>query len=286
MRVSLSCTLFVAFVEAGHGKQHSRIAAPKRTNETGRFSVEEEHKRNNLRGLHKSCDGTVLAKQAAMPATPCNRTIPRGNICAMMVPIATLPNSTFSSSTRLHPDREAALLAHVPQHGSLLEVGTLYGDMAKFMLRQFRPSNLTVMDINAWSITRCKSWVRNVAREVGSELTCIRGDSAWQIRSLPDDSLDLAYIDGDHAYAGVCADLEAVRTKVKVGGLLVLNDYLRFEESFLARNGRWGVYGVIHAVSEFLTRYQADWEIAYYAFSPFNEGDFGMRRRQQAETHT
>jgi|EP00966_Prymnesium_polylepis_P301445 hypothetical protein len=65
--------------------------------------------------------------------------------------------------------------------------------------------------------------------------------------------------------------------RVKVGGLLVMNDYYFFESAFLFIRGRWGVYGVIHAVNEFLIRH-ANFEVAYYALHPKNEGDIALRR--------
>ena len=78
-----------------------------------------------------------------------------------------------------------------------------------------------------------------------------------------------AQVDGDHDYSGVCGDLEAARTKVKPGGLMVLNDYYIFESIFLGGDpktkktgGRWGTYGVIHAANEFILR------CAYTLFQP------------------
>lgn len=81
----------------------------------------------------------------------------------------------------------------------------------------------------------------------------------------------------DHTYSSVCRDLHNAREKVKVGGLIVMNDYYFFESAFLFTRGRWGVYGVIHAVNEFLIRH-TNFEVAYYAFHPKNEGDIGLRR--------
>ena len=73
---------------------------------------------------------------------------------------------------------------------------------------------------------------------------------------------------------------EAARSKVKVGGIMAFNDYYVFEYGFLARKGRWGVYGVPHAANEFLIRYAPDWELAYYTFlfGGGDGGDLGLRR--------
>ena len=59
---------------------------------------------------------------------------------------------------------------------------------------------------------------------------------------------------------------------------VVMNDYHWFETDFLATRGRWGVYGIIHATNEFLVRYSAEFEVAYYAPGPMNQGDFAVRK--------
>ena len=51
------------------------------------------------------------------------------------------------------------------------------------------------------------------------------GPSKEGLATLPDDSVDLIYVDGDHEYSGVCADLEIARRKVRIGGIIAMNDY-------------------------------------------------------------
>ena len=121
-----------------------------------------------------------------------------------------------------------------------------------------------------------------VAREVQANTTvnCLLGDSKRNLESLEDNAYDFIYIDGAHDYSGVCGDAESARTKVKVGGIMAFNDYYIFEWGFLAKKGRWGVYGVVHAVNEFLIRYRSEWELIYYTFGPggTDGGDLGLRR--------
>lgn len=75
----------------------------------------------------------------------------------------------------------------------------------------------------------------------------------------------------------MCGDLEAARTKVKPGGVMVINDYYVFETLFLGGpKGRWGTYGVIHAANEFILRY--DWELVYMTLHARNEPDLAIRR--------
>ena len=53
----------------------------------------------------------------------------------------------------------------------------------------------------------------------------LRGTTQEKIAEIPDASLDLAYVDGDHTLRGVAVDLIAVWPKLKEGGLLVGDDF-------------------------------------------------------------
>ncbi len=57
-----------------------------------------------------------------------------------------------------------------------------------------------------------KNWVRE------------RSDKA--AHSIADGSLDFLYVDGNHYYEGVMADLENYHAKMKVGGYIVLDDWM------------------------------------------------------------
>ena len=53
----------------------------------------------------------------------------------------------------------------------------------------------------------------------------LRGDSSQMADEIPDKSLDLCFIDGDHTYEGVCKDITAYQNKVKDDGILSGHDY-------------------------------------------------------------
>ena len=129
----------------------------------------------------------------------------------------------------------------------LVEIGTLHGQFAKYLLRAFRPSELVVFDNFGFAVRSCETSTRATAAPLNATLRCIGGSSQRKIPTeLTDGAHDLVYVDGEHEYLGVCDDLEAARTKVRVGGLLVMNDYHFLEFKWLAQTGRWGVYGVMH----------------------------------------
>lgn len=69
----------------------------------------------------------------------------------------------------------------------------------------------------------------------------LRGDSVEKSRLVPDHSLAFLYIDGDHSYEGVKADLAAWAPKVVPGGVIGFHDYEN------------PAYGVKPAVQEFCT---------------------------------
>eukprot|EP00900_Chrysochromulina_parva_P001028 jgi/Chrpa1/10926/Chrysochromulina_OHIO_Genome00003103-RA len=240
---------------------------------------------NTEKGIHNMsrCHGKLGTAVLPLPKIPCSRTdLSRSDICSLLaMPPPRVPLGSVPAHSRVFADRNHALDILVPRNGSLVEVGTLTGAFTRWMLRQLRPISAVAMDVSGYAIKECASKTQRTAAEVGAALTCQHGDSKALLAKLPDDSQDLIYVDGDHNYKGVCGDLEAARPKVKIGGLMALNDYYLFETVFLAQRGRWGVYGIIHATHEFLARYASDWEVAYITMSPLaggNQADIGLRR--------
>lgn len=52
----------------------------------------------------------------------------------------------------------------------------------------------------------------------------LRGDSSYTLGVHGDDTIDLAFIDGDHSKEGVQKDLEAIFPKMKNGGVILCHD--------------------------------------------------------------
>ena len=69
----------------------------------------------------------------------------------------------------------------------------------------------------------------------------LRDESRIALETIPDESLDFIYIDGDHTYEGVKADLELSLRKIKAGGIITGDDY---------GPGSWWEGGVKRAVDE------------------------------------
>lgn len=73
----------------------------------------------------------------------------------------------------------------------------------------------------------------------------LRGDSTEMAKEVKDNELALLYIDGDHSYEGVIADLKAWTCKVKKDGIIAFHDY------------EMPQYGVKRAVRDFAAGYGA-----------------------------
>jgi len=80
-----------------------------------------------------------------------------------------------------------------------------------------------------------------LANEFNSRATILRGRSHIVAKEIPDNSVDMAYIDGDHSYEGVCRDIRAYLPKLKTGGIMAFHDY------------EMAHYGVKQAVKEFFS---------------------------------
>ncbi len=141
--------------------------------------------------------------------------------------------------------------------GRGVEVGTANGWYAADLLHQWRGEKLYMVD--AWRYLEFWDDPMNAEKEeqarrllgtfekvysFGRHAVMIREMSQDAIALFPDGSLDFVYIDADHSYANVVADIASWAPKVKKGGVLAGHDYL----DGLARNG--AIYGVKSAVDE------------------------------------
>lgn len=83
-----------------------------------------------------------------------------------------------------------------------------------------------------------------------TEVRIHRMRSLDAVAQFPDKSLDWVYIDGDHSYEAVKADLVAWLRKVKTGGVLVGDDYDWLDE--------FGAPSVLRAVEDVLLEWRLD----------------------------
>lgn len=147
-----------------------------------------------------------------------------------------------------------------------VEVGTFRGDFAAEMLERIDPKELHLIDVT-FGILR-----DDVRRDPRVRLH--EGLSVPLLGTFPDGHFDWIYIDGDHSYAAVCADIRAAVPKLRPGGILIFNDFARFIHP------GFGTFGVHKAVCEFVRDHQ--WPVVYWAFNGDALYDVALRRPDAA----
>jgi hypothetical protein len=149
-----------------------------------------------------------------------------------------------------------------------VEVGVLRGKMSAYMLRAHRRLQLYMVD--SWKpmnehpeayretgdktahhspeeAEACMQAAQKNTYEWADRRCIIRLDSVDAARTFRDGTLDFVFIDADHSYPAVVADIEAWWPKVKPGGILSGHDYGKKKEELRG-------FGVLRAVDEFVER--------------------------------
>jgi Methyltransferase domain len=139
---------------------------------------------------------------------------------------------------RRHRDR-SALLAMLPKRAVGAEVGVWKGDFSARLLRRTKPTELHLID--PWTHTEAEGYEKAAfARRDADEMDAMYRDVRkrfdgrknvvlHRLSSLDAvaelGSLDFAYIDGDHTYDAVLADLNAYWPLIRPGGCIAGDDY-------------------------------------------------------------
>jgi hypothetical protein len=143
------------------------------------------------------------------------------------------------------------LLDHFGLIGPACEIGVAEGRNAEVLVKE--PAITELYLIDSWTQLTQKGdggnkqeWHINNFKEaqervVGyNKAVFLRGLSQDMIKTISDDYLILAYVDGDHSLKGALNDLRAIWPKIKSGGILAGHDYLNPD------------YGVREAVNTFI----------------------------------
>ena len=130
------------------------------------------------------------------------------------------------------------------------EVGCLRGEFSRFLSTQYQGKILSIdafigepkIPDDPLTEEKCR---KNLE---GTKCELIKGLSLDVVKKIDDGSLDWIYIDADHEYEAVKADLEAWFPKVRNGGIISGHDYVKYESEE-------SIFGVIEAVDEFCKKY-------------------------------
>jgi hypothetical protein len=101
------------------------------------------------------------------------------------------------------------------------EVGVYYGAMSKALLEQAPQLKLYMVD--SWKVGAPSNRKRAESNTDPTRRLVLAMPSLEAVKHVPD--LDFVFIDADHSYPAVKADIAAWMPKVKVGGWLCGHDY-------------------------------------------------------------
>lgn len=149
----------------------------------------------------------------------------------------------------------------IPRDGVGAELGVYCGDFTRILLDVAMPARLHLVDLwellgpswEHWGIhgpDTCEALTRVrslYADEIDrGQVQVHQADDLSWLASLPDDSLDWAYIDTSHTYEHCAKELPLAAAKVKPGGLICGDDWMT--------DPTHPHHGVLVAVTEFLER--------------------------------
>ncbi len=154
------------------------------------------------------------------------------------------------------------MLEALPKGGVVCELGTYKGDFARRILSAATPRVLDIVDVHFGLFDHAIA--KNPAVRTHQMLT------TEFLASQPDGRYDWIYVDADHGYEAVEADILAAKAKVRPGGYLVFNDFAR-----VVRPG-FGQFGVHQAVCEFAASDR--WAVTHFAFNGEALYDIALQR--------
>jgi hypothetical protein len=175
-------------------------------------------------------------------------------------PAPDIPQAQLDGA-RLVSNRQE-LLRRFPKGGRVCELGTWRGDFARQILDIVEPEELHLVDV---SFAPCRADVLADPRVRRHEMMTT---AFLHAEATP--AFDWIYVDADHGYEAVVADIAAAAPRVKPGGMLVFNDFAR-----IVRPG-FGVFGVHQAVCEFAVR--SGWPVAFLCLNGEALYDIALRK--------
>lgn len=160
---------------------------------------------------------------------------------------------------KLIADRNILLKNFHKKNLKIAELGVFRGDFSKILLDTLQPEELFLVDIFPSVMCSGDKDGNNMLYENLEEyypklletykdnknVKIVKSTTQDFLTSLPDNFLDIVYIDADHSYEGVKRDLELSLKKVKPDGIIAGHDYLYMREND----------GVSRAVDEFCKTY-------------------------------
>lgn len=159
--------------------------------------------------------------------------------------------------------RQEMMMSIVRPGMNILEIGVWKGEFADFLYK-LKPRHLILVDPfegivssgdqNGNNVQHAdlsvvyRTLLLNIQKAGIPNIQVIKEYSFNVLPKVPDNYLDIVYVDGDHSYEGVKRDLALAWPKIKSGGFLCGHDY-RINHIKCQNNYNFGVQ---RAVDEFL----------------------------------
>jgi hypothetical protein len=191
-------------------------------------------------------------------------------------------------NARLFAGRQSLVKYLAPElrGGTIAEVGVMYGDFSDFLLRTVEPGVFVAIDRFdrhtvpvIWGkpsaerfqgMTHREFYERRFSDRV-KQVRCEEGDSGECLSRYPDQTFDMIYVDAGHDYESVKRDADLSKEKIKLQGILIFNDYIRYshlDDSY---------YGIIPVVNELVVN--QGFGVLGFALQSGMYCDIAIRRR-------
>jgi len=137
----------------------------------------------------------------------------------------------------IHRNMIPAYAASLGLTGTFVEVGVATGTFMEIVLASWPHQYIGVdrwrhvkgyddsANVDQEQQERRYSMCIDIAKKAGERASVLRLDSKTAAATFTDKSLDVVYIDAEHTYEAVLADIQAWAPKVRPGGLLCGHDY-------------------------------------------------------------
>lgn len=193
-------------------------------------------------------------------------------------------------NARLFAGRENLVRFFAPKlaGGTVAEVGVMYGDFSNFILQTVEPELFVAIDTFdmhnmpvIWGKPSAMRFQGMTHREFyeerfsgrGKQMRCEEGNSSHVLSTYPDFTFDMIYIDAGHDYDSVKKDADLSKQKIKLEGLLIFNDYIKYSHYDDC------YYGVIPVVNDLVVN--QGFEVAGFALHWDMYCDIAIKRRQK-----
>lgn len=158
------------------------------------------------------------------------------------------------------PNRRKALEL-IPKKGIIAEIGVLWGDFSQILINDLDPNEFHAIDSFPLTyehdnhisphlskgISHLQYYENRFKKLLSSRKMFTHQGLSWDcIAEFPDRFFDYIYLDAGHMYDEVSRDIEALKSKIKIGGYVQFNDYTIFDCIGMRE------YGVIQAVNNFI----------------------------------